>query len=125
LDGIAFQVVVSPGTINNTGSYATLLECQSSCSRQYGWICTSEGCVTGSAGNTGSFSTLSACEDYCFYGWDCVSGNCITSSFGTTGSFPNEIICLLTCSVPYWNCDPSRWMLSSSIWNKYRIIYKF
>jgi hypothetical protein len=95
-----------PGTINNTGSYATLPECQSSCSRQYGWICTSEGCVTGSAGNTGSFSTLSACEDYCFYGWDCVSGNCITSSFGTTGSFPNEIICLLTCSVPYWNCDP-------------------
>jgi hypothetical protein len=101
-----FSGSCTPGTINNTGSYATLLECQSSCSRQYGWICTSEGCVTGSAGNTGSFSTLSACEDYCFYGWDCVNGNCITSSFGTTGSFPNEIICLLTCSVPYWNCDP-------------------
>ena len=94
-----------PGTINNTGSYATLPLCQSSCSRQYGWICTSEGCVTGSAGNTGSFSTLSACEDYCFYGYNCVNGNCITSSFGTTGSFPNEVICLLNCDIPYWNCD--------------------
>jgi len=51
------------------GQYATLAECQVSCSfpgpGTYGYICTPNGCVEGTALNTGSFTTLAECQAIC------------------------------------------------------------
>jgi uncharacterized protein (TIGR02145 family) len=51
------------------GQYATLAECQVSCSfpgpGTYGYICTPNGCVEGTALNTGSFTTLAECQTAC------------------------------------------------------------
>jgi len=51
----------------SVGTYATLAECEVSCSVEstgsFGFNCTPNGCVEGSAGNTGSFATLQECLD--------------------------------------------------------------
>ena len=49
------------------GQYATLAECQVSCSfpgpGTYGYICTPNGCVEGTALNPGTFATLADCQN--------------------------------------------------------------
>jgi hypothetical protein len=52
-------------------------ECQAI---DYGWNCTTGGCVSGSAANPGVYATLAECQSSCIpdYGWNCtVPGGCI------------------------------------------------
>jgi hypothetical protein len=93
----------------NTGSYLTAIECRSSCSIDYGWNCTINGCVPGTAGNPGEYSTLLDCQTSCNinYGWLCVSGSCVTGSSTSPGTYVNQIDCILNCSNTAsfgWNC---------------------
>jgi uncharacterized protein (TIGR02145 family) len=52
------------GSATNTGSYATLNECQESCAPNYGYNCINGDCVQGNASNTGSYVNLSECLEF-------------------------------------------------------------
>jgi hypothetical protein len=96
----------------NTGSYLTAIECRSSCSVNYGFNDTINGCVPGTAGNPGKYPTLLDCQTKSFidWGWVCISGSCVTGSSYNIGLGPqyvNQIDCILNCSntASYgWNC---------------------
>jgi len=96
----------------NTGSYLTAIACQSSCSVNYGFNDTINGCVPGTAGNPGKYPTLLDCQTKSFidWGWVCISGSCVTGSSYNIGLGPQygtQIDCILNCSntASYgWNC---------------------
>ena len=96
----------------NTGSYLTAIACQSSCSINYGFNDTINGCVPGTAGNPGKYPTLLDCQTKSFidWGWVCISGSCVTGSSYNIGLGPwygTQIDCILNCSntASYgWNC---------------------
>jgi len=90
------------------GTYATIAECQLSCSINYGWNCTSGECVTGSANNPGFYNTLIECQTLCVpdYGWNCTIPNgCVPGTQDNPGIYNTFLQCDTNCPVSYgYNC---------------------
>ena len=91
-----------------TGSYATLEQCELSCSIDYGYNCVDGICVTGSALNPGVFTTQLDClNNPCTpsYGYNCTLTGCVPGTFDNPGQYASQVICEENCPTNYgYNC---------------------
>ena len=104
--------VVSPS--GSIGTYATLEQCQVSCSLatgSYWYSCTPNGCVQVPSGSAGAFVTLAECEDKCSSPSDTPSScSCDPdTSLVTNSSF--------SLGQTGWNPTPSQFLPGVGSWN--------